>query len=64
VVFSAKTAVKLLFFSVLANFGFAHARVLFFVHNDFPCGTNNLRNPICLPLAVFSAKTAEKPPFF
>jgi hypothetical protein len=43
--------------AVLANFGFDHARVLFFVHNGFPCGTNNLRNPICPPLAVFSAKT-------
>ena len=35
--------------AVLANFGFVHARVLFFVHNDFPCGTNNLRKIIYLP---------------
>jgi hypothetical protein len=35
----------------------------FFVHNDFPCGTNNLRNPICPPLAVFSAEMAVKLPF-
>ena len=49
--------------TILANFSFDHARVSFFVHNDFPCGTNNLRNPICPPLAVFPAETVVKPPF-
>ena len=28
----------------------------FFVHNDFSCDANNLRNPICPPLAVFPPK--------
>jgi hypothetical protein len=36
---------------------------LFFGPNDFSRGVNNLRNPICPPLAVFFAETAVKPPF-
>ena len=34
----------------------------FFGPNDFSC-VNNLRNPICPPMAVFSADMAVKPPF-
>ena len=59
-VFSAETAVKLPF----SNFFSDYARVLVFGPNDFSCGVNNLRNPICPPLAVFLADMGVKPPFF
>ena len=46
-----------------SNFFSDYARVLVFGPNDFSCGVNNLRNPICPPLAVFSIEMAVKPLF-
>jgi hypothetical protein len=47
----------------LLSFSLFILAFFFFGHNDFSCGLNNLRNPICPPLAVFSAETAVKPQF-
>jgi hypothetical protein len=47
-----------------SNFFSDYARVLVFGPNDFSCGVNNLRNHICDPLAVYTAKTVILPPFF
>ena len=44
------------FYRHFSNFFSDYARILFFRHNDFECGVNNLRNPIARHWQYFSLK--------